>query len=328
MDMKTEQSRTSQKQVEASQNKTGGEIVNSQNRSYLKVLKPYLFLVPIYFLIITFKYIPFGMAIQKSFYNWNGGNLNEFVGLGNYSEVLTDPIFLKSLLTVGKVMIVQILIAITIPLLAAELLCSVKSDRRQYVIRTAFTFPMVVPFVVIIMLWKWILAGDTGVLNIFFKNIGLENLAHPWLASSETALGAILAIGFPWIGISNLGGMQFLIYYGTLRSIPKDMLEAAEIDGVGRFTRFFKIDLPMLSNQLKLMVTFAIINSLQVFESIFILTKGGPGTTTMVPTVYLYEQGFNYRRMGYSSAVGVILFILIMIITVLNNKFLKGEDIN
>lgn len=125
-----------------------------------------------------------------------------------------------------------------------------------------------------------------------------------------------------------LGGMQFLIYFGALQSISRDVFEASRIDGANILQRFIKVDLPLVSGQLKLMITLAIINSLQIFESIYILTKGGPVTSTMVPAVYLYEQGFTYKKMGYSSAIGIILFIIIMILTVLNNKFLKSEDLS
>ena len=292
----------------------------------LRTIKPYLFLIPIFSLLIIFKYIPFGMAIEKSFFNWNGANMNEFIGFQNFVEAFQDKIFLESIKKAFVVMVVQVLIVITVPLITAELLYAVKSTRAQYVVRTAFTFPMVVPSVVIILLWKWILNGDTGVLNAFLKGIGLSSLAQPWLGSAKTALGSILAVGFPWLGMVSLGGMPFLLYFGALQSIPRDLFEAADLDGVNLFQRIRCIDLPMLASQIKLMVTLAIINSLQIFDVVFILTKGGPGTSTMVPAVYMYEQGFSYRRMGYCSALGTILFLLIMLLTVFNNKFLKNTE--
>lgn len=301
-------------------------MAGKKRKSLFLIVKPYLFLIPIYLLLVIFKYIPFGMAVQKSFFNWNGGNMNIFIGFQNYLEAFSDKIFLESLLTVFKVLIVYVLIVVTVPLLTAELLFAVKSAKIQYVVRTAFTFPMVVPGVVIILLWKWILAGDTGVLNSILNSVGLSNLVRPWLGNSQTALWSILAIGFPWLGMASLGGMQFLIYFGALQSIPKDLFEAGQLDGANIVKRFIHIDLPMLATQIKLMVTLAIISSLQIFDSIYILTRGGPGTSTMVPAVYLYEQGFTYKRMGYSSALGILLFIIIMILTVLNNKFLKSTD--
>ena len=290
-----------------------------------RTVKPYLFLLPIFSLLIIFKYIPFGMAIEKSFFNWNGANLNEFIGFKNFAEAFQDKIFLESIKKAFIVMLVQVAIVVTVPLITAELLYAVKSSRAQYVVRTAFTFPMVVPSVVIILLWKWILNGDTGVLNTFLKDIGLTSLAQPWLGSAKTALGSVLAVGFPWLGMVSLGGMPFLLYFGALQSIPKDLFEAADLDGVTLFQRIRSIDLPILASQIKL-ITLAIINSLQIFDTVYILTKGGPGTSTMVPAVYMYEQGFSYRRMGYCSALGTVLFLLIMLLTVFNNKFLKNTE--
>lgn len=291
-----------------------------------RMIKPYLFLIPILALMITFKYIPFGMALQKSFFNWNGSSINEFIGLANYVEAFQDKIFLQSILKAFIVMIVQVCIVITIPLITAELLFAVKGKKPQYVIRTAFTFPMVVPGVVVILLWQWLLGGDTGVINLILKQVGLDSLVTPWLGDAKTALGAILAIGFPWLGTVSLGGMPFLIYFGGLQSISGDLYEAARMDGVTLAKRIRMIDLPMIASQIKLMVTLVIINSLQIFEAVFITTKGGPGTSTMVPAVYMYEQGFTYRRMGYCSALGIVLFVLILLLTLFNNKFLKSSE--
>ena len=166
-----------------------------KKRTPWQYMKPYLFLLPIYLLMIIFKYVPFGIAIEKSFFNWNGANVNQFIGLENYIQAFKDPTFIIGLKNVGIISIAYIVIVLTVPLLAAELLYAVKSRKKQYVIRTAFTFPMVVPAVVIILLWKWILAGDNGVLNNFLTGAGLESLVKPWLGSTKTALGAIIAIG-------------------------------------------------------------------------------------------------------------------------------------
>ncbi len=299
-----------------------------KNTNIIKKIRPYLFLLPVYAFLIIFKYIPFGMALEKSFFKWNGGNVNKFVGLDNYIKAFTDKIFIESLKNGLIVTVVYIVIAVTIPLLAAELLFAVKSEKMQYVIRTAITATMVVPMVVNILLWGWILAGDYGILNNILTNLGLEQFTKAWLGNSGTALGSILAIGFPYLGISGLGGMQFLIYMAGLQNISGEIFEAAKIDGVNIIQRFIKIDLPMLSGQLRLMTTFAIIGGLQVFDSVHILTKGGPGISTMTPAMYIFEQGFSYREMGYSSALGIILFAIILILTVFNNKVIKSEQSN
>ena len=297
-----------------------------KKKRLMRKIKPYLFLLPVMILLVIFKYIPFGMAVEKSFFNWNGATTDVFIGLKNYIEAFHDKIFLESLGHASIVMVVQVIITLTIPFFTAELLYAVKSKKAQYATRTAFTVPMVVPGIVIILLWQWILNGDTGVLNNILNNIGLGSLASPWLGSEQTALGSILAIGFPWIGVATLGGMQLLIYFGALQSIPNDLYEAASLEGITTWKRIVKIDIPMIASQLKLMATLVVISSLQIFESIYILTKGGPGTSTMVPAVYMYEQGFTYSRMGYCSALGVLLFLLILILSFLMNKFVKDSD--
>lgn len=288
--------------------------------------KPFLFILPVYVLIIVFKYIPFFMAIQKSFYNWNGANLDAFIGLKNYIDIFQDPLFYTSMWNALKAMIAYILISISLPLLAAELVFSLKSAKNQYAIRTAFTVPMVVPGMVTILLWQWIYASEYGILNKVLGVLSLEQLQRPWLGSSATALISIFFIGFPWIGNATLGGMQFLIYFGGLQSISKDLFEVSEIDGINIFQRFFRIDIPLISSQLKLMISLAIINSLQIFEQIIVLTKGGPGTATMVPAVHIYQQAFNYSKMGYSSAIGVVLFLIILVLTYFNQKLLRDTE--
>ena len=296
------------------------EAVKSK-KSFSRIIRPYLFLFPIFFLMIVFKYIPFMNAIINSFYKWNGGNVRDFIGLKNYTDLLQDKQFWIALFNCAKICIANLAIALTMPLLAAELLYAFRSKRAQYYLRTLMTFPMVVPGVVVILLWKWILAGDTGVLNTVLTNMGLEHLVTPWLGSSKTALFSVILVGFPWVS-----GLNFLLYYGALQAIPGELLEAAKIDGATIFQRFFKIDLPMLASQTKMIVTLCLINSLQVFETIFILTKGGPGTSTMVPSIMLYESAFSFNKYGYSSAIGIVMFIIIMIVSAFNQKFLKNTE--
>ena len=297
------------------------KLPGASRKSIWHLLKPYLFLVPIYALMITFKYVPFFNAIINSFFKWNGGNVREFIGFQNYVTLFQDKQFGTSLLNCLIICIANLAIALTMPLLAAELLFAVRSQKAQYYLRTIITFPMVVPSVVVILLWKWILGGDTGILNNVLTSLGLENLVTPWLGSSKTALFSVILIGFPWIS-----GLNFLLYYGALQAIPGELLEAATIDGTNIFQRFFKVDLPMLASQTKLIITLCLINSVQVFETIFILTKGGPGSATMVPSILLYEAAFSYKKFGYSAAIGVVMFLLILLLTAFNQRFLKDTE--
>lgn len=288
--------------------------------------KAYLFLLPVYILLLVFKYWPFAMAVEKSFSNWNGANVDRFIGLGNYLEAIRDRDFLLSLQNAFVVLLVYILISVTIPFVLAELVFAVRSLKTQYALRTAFTFTMVVPGMITILIWKWILGGETGIFNTLLKSIGLSAWVHPWLGDAKTALGSILMVGFPWIGIAMLGGMPFLIYFGALQSIPGDLFDVARIDKVSLWQRILFIDLPMLKSQFKIIIALTMINALQVFDAVFVLTKGGPGTASMVPAVHIYQQAFNYNRMGYASALGVSLFALILALTFFNHRFMQETD--
>lgn len=301
--------------------KTSARLPAARKKRVWQILKPYLFLVPIYTLMIVFKYVPFFNAIVNSFFKWNGGNVREFIGFQNYINLFHDAQFGTSLLNCFIICIANLAIALTLPLLAAELLFAVRSRKAQYFLRTTITFPMVVPGVVVILLWKWILGGDTGILNNVLTSIGLENLVSPWLGSSKTAMFSVILIGFPWIS-----GLNFLLYYGALQGVPGELLEAAKMDGTNIIQRFFSVDLPMLASQTKLVITLCLINGVQVFETIFILTKGGPGSATMVPSILLYESAFSYKKFGYSAAIGVVMFLLILLLTAVNQRILKDTE--
>lgn len=288
--------------------------------------KPYLFLLPAYLLIIIFKYIPFFRAIEKSFFKWNGGKLNQFIGLQNYFKIFEEPTFYESLKNGLYVMIIYIAITVTLPLLGAVLTFRLKSDKSQYLYRTLFILPMIVPMMVTILVWKWIYAGDYGILNQLLGVIGLESLQQPWLGQTSTSLTSILFIGFPWIGAATIGGLQYLVYFGGLQNISGDLFEVAQIDGVNSIKRFFYIELPLVKSQMKLLISLSIISSLQIFNQIFVLTKGGPGNSTMVPSVYMYQEAFIFGKLGYSSALGVVLFIIILLLTVMSQKFLKDNE--
>lgn len=295
-------------------------------RKWAASLKPYFFILPIYLLIVVFKYIPFVLAMIKSFFNWNGGNVNEYIGVKNYVDAFLDPVFVSSL---GKSLIVvlaYVIISISLPLIVALLIFSLRSGKAQFHVRTSIASTMVVPGMVTTLLWKWIFAGDYGILNQLLALIGLENFQTAWLGNQGSALGSIIAIGFPWLGIAMLGGMPLLVYYGNLQNIPHDLYEQADIDGITLWKRIIHIDLPMLASSLKLMISMAVIQAVQVFDAVYVLTRGGPGTSTMLPAVYLFEQGYGNGKLGYSSAIGIILFLFIMGMTIANNKLLKESE--
>lgn len=299
--------------------------MNSTKPSFEKRFKKnrgyYIFVIPAILIITIFKYYPFLTSVYQSGFNWNGANIHIFNGIGNYISLFQDKSFWISLWNIVIVCIATVVINLLFPFLAAEIVSNIKGEKRQNFFKLGFIIPMVVPSMVVILLWKWILAGDYGVLNMLLKAVGLEKMVTPWLATSSTALGSIIAINFPWIA-----GLPFLLYLAGHQSIPEDLYEAASLEGAGTWQKIRYIDIPMLSSQRKLVITYMLIQAFQMFDQPFVLTGGGPGTSTLTPALYIYQRAFNYNQFGYSAACGVVLFVIVVGATLVNQRIMKESD--
>ncbi|RED87866.1 carbohydrate ABC transporter permease [Cohnella phaseoli] len=290
-------------------------------RFFRRQWKGYIFLIPIFLVLGTFKYIPFFNAVKMSFYNWNGANVKEFVGFDNFVRLFQDDTFYTSLKNIGIFTASGVLIQLTVPLLAAVLVFHVKQLKLQNLLKVWFVVPLVIPSIVIYLTWQWIFAGEYGVLNQLLEQLGLESWTHAWLGESKTAIWSIVFVNFPWIG-----GITFLLYLAGLMSIPSELFEVAKLDGMNAWQRFIQLELPLVRSQVKLVMVLTIINQIQSFENVLVLTNGGPGDKTITPALYLYTKGFSYSEMGYASAIGLVLFVILLLLTLINNKFVKNTD--
>ena len=280
----------------------------------------YLLLIPTFALVMLFNYYPAGSALYHSFFEWNGANFIRFIGLGNFIEMTKDPIIGQSLLTLVKLTLLSLTINLTFPLAAAALIFHLRDLRLAYFYRVLFVIPMVVPSMVVLMIWRFIYSPNIGLLNQFLKLIGMAVLARPWLGDFKLALYAIIFIGFPWVA-----GIGTLIYLAGFQAIPTELLDAAAIDGASTRKRLWYVELPLVMSQIKLIVILTVIGSFQNFTTIMVMTNGGPGTTTMVPGLYLYRNAMYYNKMGYACAIGTTLFILTLVLTYLNTRYLRSS---
>jgi len=281
----------------------------------------YLLLLPTFALLGIFNYFPAGSAIYHSFFNWNGANVEVFNGFENFTTLFTNPDFLVSIVNVLKITVISILISVSFPLLAALLIYRMHVDKAAYFYKVLYVIPMVVPSVVIFLIWKFIYSPTDGILNTLLTTVGLSGLIHTWLGDYNTALYSVLFVGFPWVS-----GFQTLIFLAGLQNISVSVTEAAILDGTGPVQRFFSIELPLIASQIKLIVILAIINSVQGFVNILLMTNGGPGKSTMVPGLYLYRNAMQYGKMGYACSIGTFLFVVILTLTYLNLKYMKSNN--
>lgn len=281
----------------------------------------YGFVLPALFLILLFKYQPFIEAIVKSLYNWNGANVNTFIGLENYKRLFSDAVFGVAIKNVVLYTIFTVAVSVTIPFVTAALVVAIKKTRVQNFFKLGFVVPMVVPSMVTILLWKWILAGDNGILNELLRTIGLSEWCKPWLSNPNTALVSIAFVNFPWIS-----GLPFLLFLSGLQSIPDEIYESAEVDGITPLKKLIYIQMPMIRSQFKLVSMYTLIQAFQIFEGPKVLTNGGPGRATITPALYLYQRAFDYNEFGYASTVGVVLMIIILIFTMVNKALIKDNE--
>jgi raffinose/stachyose/melibiose transport system permease protein len=280
----------------------------------------YLFLLPTAVFLLIFMYYPAYKAVELSFFQWDGFSPARWIGLGNFERMMRDSVMRASIDNMLILTGARILIVLTTPLLAAELVFHLASRRWQYWYRVLFVIPLVVPEVVIYLIWQFIFNPSVGLANVLLTNTGLGFLANEWLGSHRTVLLSLALVGFPWIA-----GINFLIYLAGLQNIPNEVLDAASVDGATGFRRFWLVDVHLIMGQIKLLLILTVIFSLQSFVLILIMTNGGPGYASMVPGLLMYEAAFQDGRFGYACAIGTAIFAVIFALTYINMRYIRPE---
>jgi raffinose/stachyose/melibiose transport system permease protein len=281
-----------------------------------KNIKPYLFLIPAFIILAVFSYWPILNAFRLSLYRTNGMGYAEFVGLNNFAELFTDPLFYKSL-KVLTVFLFSLPLLIFCPLIAARILHQIKNNFASYIYRVLFVIPVVVPLLIKFLIWKS-LYGYDGAINRFLDLIGLASLQTSWLGNENTVIPAVIFMGMPWAG-----GIGLLIYLAGFQNISSNLYEAARLDGASAVKIFFSVELPMMIPQIRVMTVLSLLAVIQSFEHVLVLTGGGPGNSSLLPGLYLFKNGFAYGKLGYASAIGFVLFCFCLSVTIIQFVLIK-----
>lgn len=295
----------------------------------------YLWLAPAFLLMLVFAYYPPVNTFILSFTDSTNGLVGDWCGLKNYKEVLfggdritavyhSDTVFWKSMWHAVLLTVEGILVGNTMTILLAELLYNCKSARASKVYRYIFLITILVPGVVSMLIWKTLVFSADGLANQLLSALHLKTSLW-YSAPNFQCLLAIMLTNFPWVG-----GTSFLIYLAGLQNIPESIVEASVLDGLGTFRRVFCIDLPFLAGQIKYFLVLGIIGGFQNFSMQLVVTGAGYGSSNaaIVPGYMLYEFAFYDNQYGLAAAIGMILFILTLALTILNMKRFKtgGED--
>ncbi|MFE5317926.1 carbohydrate ABC transporter permease [Paenibacillus sp. NPDC056579] len=278
-------------------------------------LRPYAMVAPAITVFSLFFIYPILYMIYLSMYDWNFiSPTKNFVGFQNFSDLLQEKEFIQVITNSTVYTILTVIFIIGLSLLLALWLN--KAGVFHSFVQGAIFSPHIVSWVSISMIWAWVMDPQYGLLNWFIGLFGFEKLQ--WLSSPSTSLISLVIVAV-WKGL----GYNTLVFIAGLQSIPKDIYEAAALDQSKPWTTFYKLILPMLSPTIFFLVIINMIGSFQVFETIAIMTQGGPVNSTNTLVYYIYEYGFRFFKIGYASAAGVILLFIVGVLTIIYFKMMS-----
>ncbi|MGQ0648056.1 MAG: carbohydrate ABC transporter permease, partial [Gemmatimonadaceae bacterium] len=272
------------------------------------------FLAPSAVHLTVFTLGPLLFTAYLSLHDWDLlSAARPFVGWGNYRELVADPLFWNAL---GNTALYSLYVPVTLALALGAAILLNQPLRGVRVLRAIVFLPTIVSYVAIAMVWQWMYHADYGLLNYVLTSVG--GPAVDWLGSPRTALLAVMIVS-AWVQL----GYQMIVYLAGLQGIPAGLHEAARLDGAGPWARFRRITVPLLRPVSLYLLITGIIWSFQVFALVYVMTEGGPVRSTDVLVYQIYQNAFEFRRMGYASAISWVLFAILVTLTALQWRLLN-----
>ena len=280
-----------------------------------------LFVLPALALYLLFMVWPFFQSFWFAATDWNGATLTKnFVGLANFAELARDDLFRLAL----RNNLIWVVIGTVSPLVIGMILALLLWSRPKgfTLFRTIFFLPHILLTVVIGIIWSWIYNPIFGILNTWLDALGLEDVSRGWLGDPNTALYAVLVAAI-WAEV----GFVFVILLAGLQNVSRDLLEAAKLDGANGWQRFRDVTVPQLANVLNVVVALLLIGGFNVFDIIFVMTQGGPANATQTMATMTYDQAFTLNRVGYGSAISLVMTAISLVASVVFLKLReRGEE--
>lgn len=278
----------------------------------------YVYILPAVAVFVALVVVPFCQSVWYSLFDWDGLSVATWVGLGNYRSMATDPTLRAPFLHALTLLIFYALLPILIGLLLAATLTRVRVRGLTF-FRVMLFLPQVLAMVVVALAFDFIYAPD-GLLNTVLGWVGLGGLSRAWLGDFHLALPAVGLAG-TWVGF----GLCMVLFLAGAQSIPRELFEAARLDGAGAWQEFRAITLPALRPQIAVAATLTIVAGLRNFDLIYLTTSGGPGNSTAVPAYEVYHRAFETSQVGYGAAVGIALTVLVFVLTLVASRLIEGR---
>ncbi|MFV0252998.1 MAG: carbohydrate ABC transporter permease [Beutenbergiaceae bacterium] len=279
----------------------------------------YLYLIPALAFYVVFLIKPVADAAWTSLFEWNGITASEWVGSENYRDILTDPDVWEAMWHSVLFIVFYAVIPAALALLFIGVIARIKV-RGLVFFRAALFVPYILSTVVVAIAWRWIFAED-GPLNSLLRAIGLDSVARAWLGDFTFALPSVGVIG-SWV----MFGLAFVLFISGLQNIPGELFEAARLDGAGPIREFFSVTLPSLRGEIQVALVLMITAALRNFDIVWNTTAGGPGTSTTVPSYFVYREAFVTHQVGRASAIAIVLTIVIFAVVGLVMWLTRDRD--
>jgi multiple sugar transport system permease protein len=270
----------------------------------------YLFILPSFAGFFIFVLGPLIAALVLSFTRYDLVKPPKFIGLDNFARLASDPRLMTSYRNTVIYVIAAVILMNSLGLLLAVMVNRKLPRSVKAILRSAYFFPSLVGLAYVAIIWQALYQPDTGVVNYYVTSLGGPRI--PWSTSNDWAIPSVVIIDV-WKNV----GFGMLIFLAALQDVPSEVLEAAQVDGGSSWTIFRKITVPLISPAIFFNVTLTVIGAFQIFESIIVLTGGGPGDSSRSVAMYIYEMAFQAFKVGYASAIAMTLFLIIMILTII-----------
>ena len=275
-----------------------------------------VFLIPGITAFLIIIIIPFLTNIGISFTKWGGVRTPVWTGLNNYQQLIGDSVFWLSfrnnLILLLAMTVIPVIVGLLMATFLFDYITNAFGQRVSSFFRAGFYLPQILPSAVIGIVWAWILNPDWGVVNFILKGIGLSSMAHNWLGDPSTALLAVMVV-MVWFQI----GYPIVIFMAALQRIDPELLEAASMDGANWIQKFWYITMRLIRPEILVVILTTTIYTLKIFGQVYVLTGGGPGNATSVPSYYAYKQFFETQQVGYGSTVSLAMAVIIILLTIL-----------
>jgi raffinose/stachyose/melibiose transport system permease protein len=261
----------------------------------------------------AFVYWPLVQNLFFSVTKWNiYSNEQEFVGTGNYSKMMADPVFWSSLINNVFYAVVSVMVQVSGALALAAVIEGLRSERLRRLLRATYFIPSAISLTVAGLLFYFIYEPRLGLLNGVLDSLGLNQLTQAWLGQENTAIWGIITMS-QWQGF----GYSTLLFAVAIQRIPSELYDAAAIDGVGGLTRFWTITMPLTREMTGLMMIVTVAGSFQVFNEVMVMTSGGPNNSSQVLGTWLYRSGFVRNDFGYAAAIATVIFVVTIVLALL-----------